>query len=686
MTCPQFNGDNPHMWRANCEVYFDVYGILPQNWVKVATLNFCGNAAFWLQSVRNQLIGITWSDLCEKVCARFSRDRQQALIRQWIHIKQNTSVGDYVERFDSVMHQLMAYESTAPPIYFVTKFMEGLRDDIRSMVMLQRPQDLDSACSLALLQEEAVGGTKSVTFRNVNSPPFVKSPSRSNINSASPTSSTITSPTHSPEEKRMPEATRGREDRVAALKSYRRSKGLCFTCGEKWGRDHKCATSVQLHVVEELLDALQSDMDIISTAGSIPEGEEDVLMSISAQALHGTETSKSNRLRGWIQDKEMLMLVDSGSTHSFIDEQISTKLRGVQTLTTPLKVQIADGGQLPCSQVIPHCSWWIQGNNFKTNFRLLQLGSYDVILGMDWLEQFSPMRIDWAKKWLEFHYQQQLIRLKGLQPKLNHCDSISLHQLTGMVATESVECVLQLQATSESRPSDIPESVQPILKEFQELFSEPTGLPPSRNCDHHIPLVPGAKPVNLRPYRYKPALKNEIERQVSEMLESGVIQHSQSPFSSPALLVKKKDGTWRLCIDYRQLNAITVKSKYPVPIIEELLDELSGSHWFSKLDLRAGYHQIRMAKGDEPKTAFQTHSGHYEYKVMSFGLTGAPATFLSAMNATLASVLRKFALVFFDDILIYSPTLSAHLDHLRTVLQLLSENNWKVKLSKCSFA
>lgn len=296
------------------------------------------------------------------------------------------------------------------------------------------------------------------------------------------------------------------------------------------------------------------------------------------------------------------------------------------------------------------------------------------------------MRIDWAKKWLEFHYQQQLIRLKGLQPKLNHCDYISLHQLTGMVATESVECVLQLQATSESRPSDIPESVQPILKEFQELFSEPTGLPPSRNCDHHIPLVPGAKPVNLRPYRYKPALKNEIERQVSEMLESGVIQHSQSPFSSPALLVKKKDGTWRLCIDYRQLNAITVKSKYPVPIIEELLDELSGSHWFSKLDLRAGYHQIRMAKGDEPKTAFQTHSGHYEYKVMSFGLTGAPATFLSAMNATLASVLRKFALVFFDDILIYSPTLSAHLDHLRTVLQLLSENNWKVKLSKCSFA
>lgn len=138
-------------------------------------------------------------------------------------------------------------------------------------------------------------------------------------------------------------------------------------------------------------------------------------------------------------------------------------------------------------------------------------------------------------------------------------------------------------------------------------------------------------------------------------------------------------------MDYRQLNNVTVKS-YPVPIIEELLDELVGAKWFSKLDLRAGYHQIRMVPGDEHKTAFQTHSGHYEYRVMSFGLTGAPATFQGAMNATWASVLRKCALVFFDDILIYSPDLPTHLKHLRTVLQLLKQDHWQVKLSKCSFA
>lgn len=148
-----------------------------------------------------------------------------------------------------------------------------------------------------------------------------------------------------------------------------------------------------------------------------------------------------------------------------------------------------------------------------------------------------------------------------------------------------------------------------------------------------------ATPVNLRPYRFNPALKDEIEKQIFDMLKSGVIQPSHSAFSSPALLVKKKDGTWRLVIDYRKLNAITIKGTYPMPIIDELLDELSQAKWFSKLDLRDGYHQIRMAPGEEYKTAFQTHTGHYEYTVMSFGLTGAPATFQSAMNDTLKTVL-----------------------------------------------
>jgi hypothetical protein len=172
----------------------------------------------------------------------------------------------------------------------------------------------------------------------------------------------------------------------------------------------------------------------------------------------------------------------------------------------------------------------------------------------------------------------------------------------------------------------------------------------------------------MRTYRYAPALKSAIEKQVNEMLEFSLIQHNKSPFASSVILVKKKDGTYIFCMDYRHLNVLTAKAKFPVPIIDEFLDELHGVAWFSTLDLRAGFHQIRMAPADQYKTVFQKHHGHFEFRVMAFGLTRAPATFQGAMNSTLKPLLHMCALVFFDDILVYSDTWEHHIQHLEQVL------------------
>ncbi|KAH9706417.1 Endonuclease [Citrus sinensis] len=240
----------------------------------------------------------------------------------------------------------------------------------------------------------------------------------------------------------------------------------------------------------------------------------------------------------------------------------------------------------------------------------------------------------------------------------------------------------------EDLSSQPPPLIQAVLDEFKDVMPPklPKKLPPSREVEHEIELEQGAKPPALAPYRMAPPELEELQRQLKDLLDAGYIRPSKAPFSAPVLFQKKNDGSLRMCIDYRALNKITIKNKYLIPLIADLFDQLGSARYFTKLDLRSEYYQVRIAKGDEPKTTCVTRYGSFEFLVMLFGLINAPATFCTLMNKVLQPFLDRFVVVYLDDIVVYSTTLEEHAQHLRQVLQVLRNNELYLKLEKCSFS
>jgi hypothetical protein len=225
-----------------------------------------------------------------------------------------------------------------------------------------------------------------------------------------------------------------------------------------------------------------------------------------------------------------------------------------------------------------------------------------------------------------------------------------------------------------------------VVDEFSDVFpDELSSMPPDRDIEFIIELLPRTAPIAKRPYRMGVDELEELKKHIKELLNKGFILPSSSPWGAPVIFVDKKDGTQRMCVDYRSLNEVTIKNKYPLPRIDDLFDQLRGACVFSNIDLRSGYYQLKIRNSDIPKTAFTTRYSLYEYTVMSFGLTNTPAYFMYLMNKVFMEYLDKFVVVFIDDILVFSKTEEEHAEHLRLVLQKLREHNYMPSEANVSF-
>jgi hypothetical protein len=353
-------------------------------------------------------------------------------------------------------------------------------------------------------------------------------------------------------------------------------------------------------------------------------------------------------------------LLDSGSTHNFVSAPAAAHCGLCFIPRTDISVTVANGDKVPATGVFREAPFDISSEAFRADFFVLPLSGYDMVLVTDWLATLGPILWDFGRHTMSFWRHGHRVRWRGVTgprtPQLRVCAMFAGRDLLDL-----------------------------LLAEFMDVFKTPSGLPPPRAHDHHIHLLPDTAPVAVRPYRYPQLQKDELEKQCRALEQQGLIRQSTSAFSAPVLLVKKADDTWRLCVDYRALNERTVKNKFPIPVVEELLDELRGARFFTKLDLRSDYHQVRMHPADVEKTVFRTHDDLFEFLVMPFGLTNAPATFQALMNDVLRPFLQHFVLVFFDDILIFSSSWSEHLHHIREVLSIMRTHQLFLKHSNCSF-
>ena len=705
----QLNPDDFLDWLHTVERVFDYKDIPDDKKVKLVALKLRKYASIWWSNVLTKRARKgkgkirSWEKMKEKLKSKFLPVHYlQDNYNKFHHLRQESkSIEEYTREFEKLM---MICDVREDEDQTIVRYLGGMNEPIRNIVELQHYTTLDEVCLLAHKVELQ---KKNRFKREPQKPPQRTYPF--NKGSYTPTPKPQITPITPSNAKPSPPTK-------PPLNPHERRR--CYRC-QGFGHiasdcpNKRVITLIEYRGLEEeerMEEENEKELHLAMDEEEYVEEADDGELLVIRRTLSGQRGSSQDEQREnifhtrcTVNGRVCSLIVDSGSCANVASTTMVEKLQlKIEPHPNSYSIQWLNQGK--GLQVSTRCLISLSiGKSYHDElwFDIIPMDACHILLGRPWLYDRRVMH-DGFKNTYTLQKNGRKITLVPLapqqNPKLKHMETpkegeLLLSLLEPTLKATHHEFKNHKELILHSPPQN-PQSKTPLhplatqlLQEYAHMFPDdiPSGLPPKRTIQHHIDLIPGSILPNKPAYRMNPKDTLEIQRQVEALISKGLVQESLSPCAVPALLVPKKDGSMRMCVDSRAINKITIKYRHPIPRLEDMLDELHGSMVFSKIDLRSGYYQIRIREGDEWKTAFKTKVGLYEWLVMPFGLSNAPSTFMRLMNQVFKPFLGKFVVVYFDDILVFSQNEDEHYEHLRQVIEVLEKEKLFGNLKKCSF-
>ncbi|KAI3790948.1 hypothetical protein L2E82_04403 [Cichorium intybus] len=697
-------------WIDSMESVLHISKCTEGNKVEFATCMLQDRALTWWKNQvqtrgRAAAYQLSWEDLKKLLIEEYCpKDELQKLESElWNHSMEGTQIEKYIVRFHELAR--LVPHMVTPEEKRINRFIWGLAPEIRGMVTSANPTTIQSAVVLAnrltndLIRTRATATEGSNSKRKLDQQEERRSGGKSRRKPK--TSKNFVVKTQEPEVTKTRERKQytGPNPRCERC-NYHHAEAcwVCSMCGRichlvKYCKQNKegAKACYECGSTDHLRNACPKLNRGPGTGGQNPTRHNNQ-GNAGGQArgvafVIGAEEARQHPkvITGTflLNNHYASVIFDAGADRSFVSLDfmplINLPSRVMKSVVT---IELADGREIRAKDRVLGCTLNLADKLFSIDLIPIEIGSFDIIVGMDWLAK-NRVDIGCYEKVVRIplpNGETLIIKGEKLGRSLNIVSSIKIRKYL------KEDCIAFMAQVVEREPEVKQVQDIPVVRDYPEVFPEELpGLPPHRQVEFRIDLIPVGAPVAKTPYRLASSEMQELSGQLQELLDKGFIRPSSSPWGAPVLFVKKKDGSFRMCIDYRELNKLTIKNRYPLPQIDDLFDQLQGASYFSKIDLRSGYHQLRVHEEDIHKTAFRTRYGHYEFLVMPFGLTNAPAVFMDLMNRVCRPYLDKFVIVFIDDILVYSRSKEDHEQHLRLMLNLLQEQKLYGKFTKCEF-